>query len=105
MIEISFSNIFSHILRNESDNYICKYKSSRFIKCKGNNYNNYCSKKISSWHNNICYANINDNSFSYGNKDCSHFIFGISNAKGNGNTYPNHKAGSSTSFNNICSAE
>ena len=31
--------------RNESDNYSCSYKGSRFINCKGNNDYSYSSKK------------------------------------------------------------
>ena len=34
-----------NIFRNKSDNYSCSYKGSRFINCKGNNYNSYSSKK------------------------------------------------------------
>ena len=35
-----------NIFRNKSDDYSCSYKGSRFINCKGNNDNNYSSKKL-----------------------------------------------------------
>ena len=92
-----------NIFRNESYNYSCSYKGSRFINCNGNNDNNYNSKKISSLYNNICITNNIDNSVTYGNKDYSYLILGISNIKSNGSTYPNYTAISGKSFNNIYS--
>ena len=52
-------------------------------------------------HNSSFIANSSDSCDSYGNTNCSHLIFGISNTNSNCSSYPNYKTISGSSSNNI----